>query len=155
MRNTENRIMFDCFTSSHSVYFEEALDTEFRKQYEGVIVNARGYGGYGHFAIRKPITFWFKLPKFIKKMFPYRWIMWKKDRERMYSLYFNDYDRSVNIVAAMTNPSYRKLSFDKATYKDLKSCIPAFLLYVGYKFSVETEDDIMTLHFEYPELDDE
>ena len=28
-------------------------------------------------------------------------------------------------------------------------------LYVGYKFSVETEEDIMTLHFEYPELDDE
>ena len=54
MRNTNKRIMFDCFTSSHSVYFEEALDTEFRKQYKGVIVNARGYDGHGHFAIRKP-----------------------------------------------------------------------------------------------------
>lgn len=155
MRNTENRIMFDCFTSSHSVYFEEALDTEFRKQYKGVIVNARGYGGYGHFAIRKPITFWSKLPKFIRKMFPYKWIMWKKDKERMYSLYFNDYDRSVNIVAAMTNTSYRKLTFDKATYKDLKSCIPAFLLYVGYKFTSGIEEGCLTLNFEYPELDDE
>jgi len=155
MIDAENKLMLDCYVSTHSAYFEGGFNPSFHKKYKGVIVNARGYGGYGHFAIRKPITFWFKFPKFIKKMFPYRWIMWKKDRERMYSLYFNDYDRSVNIVAAMTNPSYRKLSFDKATYKDLKSCIPAFLFYVGYKFSVETEDDIMTLHFEYPELDDE
>ena len=148
-------ITFECLVSTHSVYFEEGFNPEFRKRYKGVLVNARGEGGYVHFAIRKPITFWFKLPKFIKKMFPYKWIMWKKDTEKMFYLYFNDYDRSVNIVAAMTNPSYRKLTFDKATYKDLKSCIPAFLLYVGYKFSVETEEDIMTLHFEYPELDDE
>lgn len=155
MRNTENRIMFDCFTSSHSVYFEEALDTEFRKQYKGVIVNARSEGGYGHFAIRKPITFWFKLPKFIKKMFPYKWILWKNDREKMYRLCFDGPYKSVIIDADMMNPSYKQLTFDKETYEDLKENIPAFLLYVGYKFSVETEDDIMTLHFEYPELDDE
>ena len=155
MRSSNNRIMFDCFTSSHSVYFVEAFDTDFWKQYKGVVVNAHNHSGYGHFAIRKPLTFWFKLPKFIKKMFPYKWIMWKKERERMHSLYFNDYDRSVNIVAAMTNPSYRKLTFDKSTYEDLKSCIPAFLLYVGYKYTLETEEDTLTLHFEYPELDAE
>jgi len=140
--------MLDCFVSSHSVYFEGGLDLDFRKQYKGVIVNARGYGGHGHFAIRKPSTFWFKLPKFIRKMFPYKWIMWKNDREKMHYLYFNDYDRSVNITAVMTNPSYRKLTFDKATYEDLKSCIPPFLEYVGYKFTTETENDIMTLNFE-------
>ncbi len=148
MRNTENRIMFDCFTSSHSVYFEEALDTEFRKQYKGVIVNARGEGGYGHFAIRKPITFWFKLPKFIKRMFPYKWIMWKNDSEKMLSLRFNDYDRSITITAAMVNHSYRKLTFDKATYEDLKSCIPSFLEHVGYKFTTEVEQDSLKLVFE-------
>ena len=147
MRNTENRIMFDCFTSSHSVYFEEALDTEFRKQYKGVIVNARGYGGYGHFAIRKPITFWFKLPKFIRKMFPYEWIMWKNDREKMYCLYFNDYERSVNIVASMCNPSFRKLTFDMETYEDLKACIPPFLEHVGFKFETGIEEGTLTLNF--------
>ena len=155
MRNTENKIMFDCFTSSRSVYFEGAFDAEFRKQYKGVIVNARAEGGYGHFAIRKPVTIWSKLPKFIKKRFPYKCIMWKNDREKMYCLYFNDYDRSVNIVASMCNPSFRKLTFDKATYKDLKSCIPAFLLYVGYKFTSGIEEGCLTLNFEYPELDDE
>jgi len=111
-------------------------------------VNARSEGGYGHFAIRKPITLWFKLPKFIKKMFPYKWVMWKNDREKMFSLYFNDYDRSVNIVAAMTNPSYRKLTFDKATYADLKACIPPFLEHVGYRFTKKTDDDGLTLTFE-------
>ena len=155
MRNTENRIMFDCFTSSHSVYFEEALDTEFRKQYKGVIVNARGYGGYGHFAIRKPITFWFKLPKFIRKMFPYRWVMWKKDTEKMDSLLFCDVNKSINIFADMKNKSYRTLFFDKATYEDLKEHIPSFLEHVGYKFTTEVEEDSLTLVFEYPELDDE
>lgn len=146
--------MFDCFTSSYSVYFEGALDTEFRKQYKGVIVNARGYGSYGHFAIRKPITFWFKLPKFIKKMFPYKWILWKNDREKMYKLCFNDPYKSVIIDADMMNSSYKQLTFDKETYEDLKENIPTFLEKVGYKFSVETEDDIMTLHFEYPKFDD-
>ena len=155
MRNTQDRIMFDCFTSSHSVYFEGALDLEFRKQYKGVIVNARGEGGYGHFAIRKPSTFWFKLPKFIRKMFPYKWIMWKNDREKMNYLYFNDYDRSINIAAEMINRSYRKLTFDKETYEDLKSCIPPFLEHVGYKFTEEIEGDILSLKFEYPEPDDE
>ena len=141
MRNIKNRVMYDCFTSSHSVYFEGEFNTEFRKQYKGVIVNARGEGGYGHFAIRNPRTYWFKLPKFIKKMFPYRWIMWKKDTEKMYNLHFDDCNRSIHIVAAMTNASYRTLTFDKATYEDLKACIPAFLHHVGYKFTTETEDD--------------
>ena len=145
--------MFDCYTSSHSVYFDSGFNPFFREQYKGVIVNARSEGGYGHFAIRKPITFWFKLPKFIKKMFPYRWIMCKNDRERMYSLYFNDYDRSVNIVASMTNPSYRKLTFDKATYEDLKACIPPFLEHVGYKFATEIEFGCLTLNFESVEPD--
>ena len=144
-------ITFECLVSTHSVYFEEGFNPEFRKRYKGVLVNARGEGGYGHFAIRKPITFWFKLPKFIRKMFPYKWIMWKKDTEKMFYLYFNDYDRSVNITAAMTNPSYRKLTFDKATYEDLKSCIPPFLKHVGYKFTEEIEGDILSLKFEYPE----
>ena len=148
MRNTENRIMFDCFTSSHSVYFEEALDTEFRKQYKGVIVNARGYGGYGHFAIRKPITFWFKLPKFIKKMFPYRWIMWKNDREKMYELCFDDPYKSIIIVADMKNPSYKQLTFDKETYEDLKENIPVFLEKIGFKFKVEKDDCCTTLIFD-------
>ena len=148
MRDCKGRIMFDCFTSSHSVYFEGPLDTEFRRQYKGVIVNARGYGGHGHFAIRKPVTFRSKLPKFIRKMFPYRWVMWKNDREQLFSLYFNDHDRSVNIVAAMCNPSYRKLTFDKETYEDLKACIPVFLQKVGYKFTTETDHEVLTLVFE-------
>ena len=141
-------ITFECLVSTHSVYFEEGFNPEFRKRYKGVIVNARGYGGYGHFAIRKPITFWFKLPKFIKRMFPYKWIMWKNDREKMHYLYFNDYDRSVNITAEMINRSYRKLTFDKETYEDLKSCIPPFLKHVGYNFTEEVEGDILTLKFE-------
>jgi hypothetical protein len=140
--------MFDCFTSSHSVYFEEALDTEFRKQYKGVIVNARGYGGYGHFAIRKPITFWFKLPKFIKKMFPYRWIMWKNDREKMYELCFDDPYKSIIIVADMKNHSYKQLTFDKETYEDLKENIPVFLEKIGFKFKVEKDDCCTTLIFD-------
>lgn len=153
MRNTDNKIMFDCFTSSHSVYFEEAFDSEFWKQYRGVVVNAHNSAGYGHFAIRKSHTIWFKLPGFIKKLFPYKWIMWKNEREKMISLYFNDYDRSVNIVAAMCNPSYRKLTFDKATYEDLKACIPAFLEHVGYKFATEIECGCLTLNFESVEPD--
>lgn len=147
--------MLNCYTSTHSVYFEGGFHPSFRKRYNGVIVNARSEGGYGHFAIRKPITFWFKLPKFIKKMFPYKWIMWKNDREKMYKLCFDGPYKSVIIDADMRNSSYRQLTFDKETYEDLKENIPTFLEKVGYKFSVETEDDIMTLHFEYPELDDE
>lgn len=151
MRNSNNKIMFDCFTSSHSVYFEGGIDTEFRKQYKGVIVNARGDGGYGHFAIRKPITYWSKLPKFIKKMFPYKWIMLKNDNTKMYCLYFNDYEKSVNIVAALNNKSYNKLTFDKATYEDLKSSIPSFLEHVGYKFTSGIEEGCLTLNFQYPD----
>lgn len=146
--------MLNCYTSSHSVYFEGGFNPAFRKHYNGVIVNARSESGYGHFAIRKPITFWFKLPKFIKKMFPYKWIMWKNDREKMYELCFDGPYKSVIIDADMRNSSYRQLTFDKKTYEDLKKNIPIFLEKVGYKFSVETEDDIMTLHFEYPEFDD-
>ena len=148
MRNTENKIMFDCFTSSRSVYFEEAFDYEFWKQYKGVVVNAHYNSGYGHFAIRKPHTFWFQLPGFIKKLFPYKWIMFKKESEQMISLYFNDYDRSVNIIASMYNSSENKLTFDEDTYKDLKSCIPPFLEKVGYKFTTEMECGCLTLYFE-------
>lgn len=72
--------MLNCYTSTHSVYFEGGFHPSFQDRYNGVIVNARSEGGYGHFAIR--------------------------------------------------------------------------LEKVGYKFSVETEDDVMTLHFEYPEFDD-
>lgn len=148
MRNTNDRIMHDCWTSAYSVYMEDAVDLEFRRQYKGVIVNARGYGGYGHFAIRKPITFWFKLPKFIKKLFPYRWIMWKNDREEMSRLSFIDANRSINIFACMKNPSYRTLTFDKETYEDLKSCIPVFLKHVGYKFTSEEEEGHLVLVFD-------
>lgn len=126
--------MFDCFTSSHSVYFEGAFDGEFRK----------------------PIPFWFKLFRFIKKVFhykkmlPYKWghIMWKNDREKMDMLYFCDINRTINIFAEMKNPSYRTLFFDKATYEDLKSCIPPFLEHVGYKFNSETDESGLTLDFE-------
>lgn len=38
--------------------------------------------------------------------------------------------------------------------KILRKTFLFFFEKVGYKFSVETEDDIMTLHFEYPEFDD-
>ena len=137
MRNTNKRIMFDCFTSSHSVYFEEGFDFEFRKQYKGVIVNARGYDGHGHFAIRKP------------EMEPnYKWIMWKNDRERLHHLYFDDRVFSIRIDAEMDNPSSRELTFDKDTYEDLKACIPPFLKYVKYKFTTEKTDDGLTLTFE-------
>ena len=69
MIDSENKLMLDCHVSTHSAYFEDGFNPSFHKQYKGIIVNARGEGGYGHFAIRKPVTFWFKLPKFIKKMF--------------------------------------------------------------------------------------
>ena len=137
--------MYDCFTSSHSVYFEGEFDLDFYKKYKGVIVNARGDGGYGHFAIRKPASFWFKLPKFIKKLFPYDWIMIKFDSEKLFSLDFNDWDNSISIVAAMRNSSYRKLTFDKETYDDLKSCIPVFLEHVGYKFNIIDQGSCMSL----------
>jgi hypothetical protein len=140
--------MYDCFTSSHSVYFEGEFDLDFYKKYKGVTVNARCDGGYGHFAIRKPATFWFKLPKFIKKLFPYKWVMWKSDSEKLFSLDFNDWDNSISIVAAMHNSSYRKLTFDKETYDDLKSCIPIFLEHVGYKFNIVDQGSCMSLVFE-------
>lgn len=50
MRNTNNQIMYDCFTSSYSVYFEEAVDLDFREQYKGVVVNAHNDSGYGYFS---------------------------------------------------------------------------------------------------------
>lgn len=140
--------MFECYTSKHSVYFEDGFNPFFRKQYKGVIVNARSEGGYGHFAIRKPITFWFKLPKFIKKMFPYRWIMWKNDREKMYELCFDDPYKSIIIVADMKNHSYKQLTFDKETYEDLKENIPVFLEKIGFKFKVEKDDCCTTLVFD-------
>ena len=142
------RPLITCKTSTHSVYFEGAFSPMFQHRYKGVIVNARGYGGCGHFAIRKPITFWFKLPRFIKKLFPYRWVMWKNDREPMTRLLFQDADRSVNVFAEMKNQSYRTLTFDQETYEDLKEHIPAFLQEVGYKFTSEENDGCLTLVFE-------
>ena len=139
--------MFDCFTSAHSVYFEGALDTEFREKYNGVIVSARSEGGTGLFAIRKPITFWFKLPKFIKKLFPYKWIMYKSDREKMYELKFCDADNSIEMVADIKNSSYKKLTFDKETYADLKACIPVFLNKVGFKFDTIDQGSHITIIF--------
>ena len=148
MNNSNNRIMYDCFTSSHSVYFVEAVDLDFREQYKGVVVNAHNDSGYGHFAIRKPITFWFKLPKFIKHMFPYRWIMYKNEKEKMDSLCFDDQFKAIIIDGDIKNKSYRNLFFDKKTYEDLKACIPAFLEHVGYKFRIEKDYNVTTLMFE-------
>lgn len=141
--------MMDCKTSGFSVYYEGEFDSEFHKHYNGVIVNARGYGGYGHFAIRKPVTFWFKLPKFIKRMFPYKWVMWKNDREKMHALHFKDADHSISIDADMKNPSFRCLAFDRNTYEDLKENIPEFLGMVGYSFDTTVEEGGLTLTFKY------
>lgn len=140
--------MINCYTSTHSVYFEGGFNPSFRNQYKGVIVNARSEGGYGHFAIRKPITFWFKLPKFIKHLFPYKWVMLKNDREKMYKLCFDDPYKSIIIDADMMNPSYKQLTFDKETYEDLKGSIPVFLKKVGFKFKIEKDDSCTTLVFE-------
>lgn len=148
MIDAENKCMLDCYVSTHSAYFEGGFNPDFHKKYKGVIVNARSEGGYGHFAIRKPVTFWFKLPKFIKKMFPYKWVMWKKDTEKMHSLIFVDSQKSIHIDADMKNCSYRTLTFGKDTYEDLKSCIPAFLESVGYKFTKNEGDNGLTLNFE-------
>ncbi len=140
--------MMECKAGNFTIYFEGAFPGCFRDVYRGVVVNARGYGGHGHFAIRKPITFWSKLPKFIKRMFPYECIMWKNDREKLHRLFFNDHDRGISIDAEMVNRSYRKLTFDKYTYDELKANIPVFLKEVGYKFETEVEDDVLTLVFE-------
>ena len=139
---------WDCKVSSYSAYFEGAFHGGLWEQYKGVIVNARNDKGYGHFAIRKPHTFWFKLPKFIKNLFPYKWVMVKNDREKMHQLYFNDSDRSINIVAEMLNLSYRKLTFDKKTYEDLKENVPTFLREVGYNYLSKQDGDILTLDFD-------
>ena len=141
--------MFDCFTSSRSVYFEEAFDADFRMQYKGVIVNAHNFNGFGHFAIRKPHTIWFRLPKFIQKMFPYKWILWKRESEKMDQLKFWDGDNSIEIFGDIKNPSCRKLTFDKETYQDLKACIPVFLKRVGYKFHTINQGSHLSLIFEY------
>lgn len=151
MIDSENKLMLDCHVSTHSAYFEDGFNPSFHKQYKGIIVNARGEGGYGHFAIRKPVTFWFKLPKFLKKMFPYKYIMWKKDTEKMDCLSFHDDNRSINLFGEIKNPSYKTLTFDKDTYEDLKDCIPTFLESVGYKFTKNVGDNGLTLTFEYPE----
>ena len=147
--------MFDCFTSSHSVYFEEAFDFDFWKQYKGVVVNAHNQAGYGHFAIRKPRTFWFDLPKFVRKMFPYKWIMWKKEKEKMGQMEFWDDENAIEIFGDIENSSCRKLTFDKETYDDLRACIPTFLEHVGYKFQVIDQGSHLSLVFEYDdEYDD-
>ena len=140
--------MMECKAGNFSIYFEGAFPGVFRDVYKGVVVNARGYGGHGHFAIRKPKkNFRSKLPKCIRKLFPYKWVMWKNDRERLHRLYFNNHDRSISIDAEMVNRSYRKLTFDKYTYDELQENIPAFLKEVGYKFETEVKDEIMTLFF--------
>ena len=139
----------DCKTCEYSVYYEGGVDLEFRKLYKGVIVNARGFGGYGHFAIRKPVTCWFKLPKFIKRMFPYRWVMLKNDREKMRALHFRDADKSITIDADMRNPSFRCLTFDRNTYLDLKEHLPEFLGEVGFSFDTVAEEGSLTLEFKY------
>ena len=73
--------------------------------------------------------------------------MWKNDREKMYSLRFCDSNNSINLSGEIKNPSYMTLTFNKETYEDLKACIPAFLKYVGYKFTTNV-DDGLTLVFE-------
>ena len=129
--------MIECKAGHYSIYFEGGFPGYFRDVYNGVVVNARGYRGHGHFAIRKPNTFWCRLPKFLKRLFPYRWVMWKNDR-----------DRSISIDAEMKNPSCRLLTFDRRTYSELKENIPVFLKEVGYKFETVVNDDVMTLVFE-------
>lgn len=152
MIDSENKLMLDCHVSTHSAYFEGGFNPSFRKKYNGVIVDARSEGGYGHFAIRKPYTFWFKLPKFIKKMFPYNWVMLKNDREKMYELRFYDYNHSIELLADKKNPSCNVLTFDEETYQDLKACIPPFLEKVGYKFDVSDTDEYESLVFEIPAI---
>lgn len=147
MIDAENKLMLDCYVSTHSAYFEGGFNPSFHKKYKGVIVDARSEGGYGHFAIRKPYTFWFKLPKFIKKMFPYKWVMLKNDRETMTQMYFWDGECSIEITGDIDNSSCRKLTFDKETYEDLKSCIPAFLLKIGYKFHTSDQGSYLNLVF--------
>ena len=140
--------MIECKAGHYSIYFEGGFPGYFRDVYNGVVVNARGYRGHGHFAIRKPNTFWCRLPKFLKRLFPYRWVIWKNDREKMYRLIFNDRDRSISIDAEMKNSSCRLLTFDRHTYSELKENIPVFLKEVGYKFETVVKDDVMTLVFE-------
>ena len=82
-------------------------------------------------------------------MFPYKWIMWKNDREKMYSLCFDDAYHSIIIDADMKNGSYRQLTFDKNTYQDLKVHIPEFLEMVGYSFDTVAKEDGLTLEFKY------
>ena len=140
--------LYDCKTSAYSVYFQGPYDTEFREQYKGVIVNARGYGGYGHFAIRKPVRkFRKRLPKFLRKLFPSPCIMWKNDREKMYELHFQDADKSISIIADMKNPSWQKLTFAHCPVRD-------FYLLSTTPDAVRLEDalgkwpsfDLITLH---------
>ena len=123
----------DCKTSAFSVYYEGGFDAEFRKHYDGVIVNARGYGGYGHFAIRTPS----------------KGIIWKNDREKMHALHFKDADNSITIDADMKNRSFRRLAFDRNTYEDLKEHIPEFLGMVGYSFDTAVGEGCLTLTFKY------
>ena len=139
----------DSKTSEYSVYYEGGYDIEFRRHYTGVVVNARGVGGYGHFAIRKPVTFRSKLPKFIRRMSPCKSIMWKNDREKMHALHFRDADRSITIDADMKNPTSRHLTFDRNTYWDLREHIPEFLEMVGYSFDTVAEEGCLTLEFKY------
>ena len=139
---------FDSYITSHCAYFKDGFDYGFQKNYKGVIVNGINDFNEGHFAIRKPITFWFKLPKFIQKMFPYRWIMYKNRIEKMYQLIFKDSEYSIEMIADLKNPSYKKLTFDFDTYWDLKENLPDFLKTVGFKFNETDSEDNLVIEFE-------
>ena len=141
-------MQFNSYITPFCAYFEEGFAPLFREKYKGVIVNAINDSGEGHFAIRKPITFWFKLPKFIKHMFPYKWVMYKNRKEKLHQLRFRDHELTVEMVADTQNSSYKKLTFDLDTYLDLKQNLPPFLELVGFKFDTLDHGGDITLMFD-------
>lgn len=142
--------LFDCKASAYSVYFEGGFDPDFRKRYKGVLVNGRGYGGYGHFAIRKPMSkFRNLLPKFVRKLFPIRSVIWKRDCEKMYVVIFDNAEKSIEVVADFKIPLCKKLGFDGNTYLDLKAHVPEFLEMVGYTFETVEKEGRLTLKIKY------
>lgn len=131
----------NCQTSAYAVYYDGPFDSEFRKLYKGVIVNASTTDVYGHFAIRKHSI------RIFGRMFPRKWVMLKNSREKMDQLKFRDSTRSVEIVADKENPSPNELVFDKNTYLELKKNIPDFLESVGFRFEVWSGDGLTELSF--------
>ena len=128
---------FGTYITPFCAYFEEGFHPLFQDKYNGVIVNAINDFGEGHFAIRKPRDrFYESLPKFIKKLFPRKSVMYKNRSEKLYQLRFCDEEFTIEIVADMKNPSCKKLNFDMDTYLDLKHTLPDFLEKVGFKFDV-------------------